>query len=224
MNGDKPVQLCVLCGEEPATKGDGDHLPPQCLYPRPRQPSMRLNKVPACVPCNNGGSKDDEQFKLVIGLSTGEFREDPQQVIDSLAGTIRNNMRLAKQVITKHKRGYGRRLGQSVVEPLVAIEFDREAYERVIKRIVRGLYWQQSSKILSRDTEISVIPVEPMPPELAVPIQQMLRVADHVELNGATFVYKFLLEGDGSSFWGIKFFDKHIVFAIVSSPQALPVE
>jgi hypothetical protein len=220
----KRIQLCVLCGEQPATKGEGDHLPPQCIYPKPRPLGIPWNKVPACIPCNNGGSKDDEQFKLIIGLSTGEFQEDRQQVVDSLAGTIAKNMRLARQVLQKNQRGYGRRHGNVVAEPLVAVPFDREAYTRVIQRIVRGLYWQQSGRILSGDADIQVIPSQSMPAELAAPIKLLLGRAERVELNNATFVYKYLLEDDDSSFWGLQFFDHHFVFALVSPPTDPSVE
>lgn len=217
MNDTKKVQLCVLCGERPATKGEGDHLPPQCIYPKPRPLGIPWNKVPACTPCNNAGSADDEQFKLIIGISTGDFRENQQLVIDSLAGTIGKNMRLAKQVLTKHQRGYGHRSGNAVAEPLVAVPFDGESYSRVIQRIVRGLYWQQSGQILRREAEIQVIPEQFVDPELAEPIKLLLSRAVRVELNNATFIYKYILEDDSSSFWGLQLFDKHFVFALVSS-------
>lgn len=182
-----------------------------------QQPGRRVT----ATHCNNAGSADDEQFKLIIGLSTGEYRENPDQVIDSLAGTIGKNMRLARQVLTKQERGYGHRFGNAVVEPLVAVPFDREAYSRVIQRIVRGLYWQQSAQILRPDAEIQIIPAQSVTPELGAPIKLLLSRATRVELNNATFVYKFILEDDDASFWGLQFFDKHFVFALVS-PQPEP--
>jgi hypothetical protein len=224
MSNTRTVQLCVLCGEQPATKGAGDHLPPQCIYPQPRPLGIPWNKVPACTPCNNAGSPDDEQFKLIIGISTGEFRENQQQVIDALAATISKNMRLARQVLTKQQRGYGHRHGNAIAEPLVAVPFDGEAYARVIKRIVRGLYWQQSGEILNRETEIQVIPSNLVNHELADPIRLLLSRAERVELNNATFVYKYLLDDDGGSFWGLQFFEKHVVFALVSLPTKSPTE
>lgn len=224
MSDTRAAQLCVLCGERPATKGDGDHLPPQCIYPKPRPLGIPWNKVPACTACNNAGSPDDEQFKLIIGISTGEFRENQQAVIDSLAGTISKNMRLARQVLTKHKRGYGQRPGSAVIEPLVAVPFDQEAYSRVIQRIIRGLFWQQSGKILSREAEIQVVPEGLVDHELADPIRLLLSRSTRVELNNATFVYKYLLEDDGGSFWGLQFFQKHFVFALVSLPTESPEE
>jgi hypothetical protein len=63
-----------------------------------------------------------------------------------------------------------------------------------------------------------------MPAELAAPIKLLLGRAARVELNNATFVYKYLLEDDDSSFWGLQFFDHHFVFALVSPPTDPSVE
>lgn len=216
MATDKGIQLCVLCGENPATEGDGDHLPPQCIYPKPRPDNIPWNKVPACVPCNGAGSKDDEQFKLIIGISTGEFRDNSDDVINALAKTMAGNKKLGKKILSQHKRGYGRRPGSSVLEPLVAVPFDAEAYVRVIQRIVRGLYWQQTGKILHREAEIDVM--LKVPPEHTANVKAMLLAADRVSLNNGWFVYKCLIS-EQSSFWGLQFFDKHIVFALVEIPD-----
>lgn len=51
---------CFLCG---ATGNlTREHIPPKNLFPKPR-PS-NLHTVPCCEPCNNGGSKEDEYFRV----------------------------------------------------------------------------------------------------------------------------------------------------------------
>ncbi len=221
MTAAKGIQLCVLCGKNPATKGDGDHLPPQCIYPPPRPQNIPWNKVPACTQCNGAGSKDDEQFKLIIGISTGEYRDNSGDVINALARTVAGNKKLGRKVLSEHKRGYGRRPGSSVLEPLVAVPFDQEAYVRVIKRIVRGLYWQRTSEILPREASIDVL--WNVPPAHTKGIKEMLLAADRVSLNNGWFVYKCLIS-ERSSFWGLQFFDKHIVFALVEIPNNLETQ
>lgn len=216
MSEAKKIQLCVLCGDQPATEGEGDHLPPQCIYPKPRPINVPWNKVPACIPCNNAGSKDDEQFKLIIGITTGEFRSNMESVINAMGRTIGKNQRLAKQVLKENKRGYAKRHGSPILEPVVAIPFDRDAYERVIRRIVRGLYWQQTDTIMPRLSEIHVR--EPESPDLHAHVATLLQNAERVELNGGTFVYKFLITDDGDSFWAMQFFGKHLVFAFAYQP------
>jgi hypothetical protein len=51
---------CYLCGV--AGKLTRDHIPPKCLFPRPR-PSNLLT-LPCCHRCNNSASKDDEYLRL----------------------------------------------------------------------------------------------------------------------------------------------------------------
>lgn len=175
--------------------------------------------MPACIPCNNGGSKDDEQFKLIIGISTGEFRSDSQSVIEAMGRTMRINHRLAKTVLNDYVRGYAKRHGSAILEPVVAVEFEREAYVRVIRRMVRGLYWQQTKVILPADTEIQVVEPERVTPDLRPQIAGLLKDADRVELNGGTFVYKYVIE-NLHSFWAMQFFGKHVVFAFAFEPES----
>jgi hypothetical protein len=57
----KQEPFCVYCG---ATENlTEDHVPPQCLFPKPRP---RLIKVPACKACHAPTSKDDEYFRMGV--------------------------------------------------------------------------------------------------------------------------------------------------------------
>ena len=207
-------QLCVLCGINAATKGKGDHLPPQSLYPKPRKPNVTLNTVPACISCNGSGSKDDEMFKMIIGLSTGEYRVDAQQIIDSLARTIGKNRKIARRLLERSQRVYARRHG-GLYQPMIAIPFSKEAYSRVVSRIVRGLYWQRTGKILG-DATISVSHGDEPEGRVVEEIKKLLRTENPTVLNGGTFSYKVFFDEAGS-FWAMQFFGSHTVFALVSS-------
>src|SRR5690606_11985690 len=151
----KDAPLCVLCGVNVATKGKGDHLPPQCLYPRPRKPNVTLNTVPACFSCNGEGSRDDEVFKMFIGLSTGDYRDEAQAVVESLAGTMKGNLRLRRDLLTHGRRVIVESEGGGYKE-MMAVRFCREAYEKVITRMVRGLFWQRTGQILEQKALIKV--------------------------------------------------------------------
>lgn len=223
----KEKQLCVLCGKNEATKGDGDHLPPQSIYPKPRTPGIALNKVPACTPCNNSGSKDDEEFKMIIGLTTGEYRVEQSQVIDSLARTMGKNKKMARRLLQRAQHVYARTQA-GILMPMVSITLDRRAYSRVVQRIVRGLYWKETGQILG-DREILVVHGDEPEGQLLNAIKHVLNLTDPTTLNGGTFVYKAAFTPDGESFWGLQFFKKHTVFATVlaakpttSGPQSTP--
>ncbi len=64
MNALAPLN-CIYCGR-PAE--DGDHVPPQCIFPRPLPAD--LITVPSCRVCNRRFSVDDEYFRDALALST----------------------------------------------------------------------------------------------------------------------------------------------------------
>src|SRR5258708_2493605 len=70
---------CAYCGEwRELTR---DHVPSRSLFSKPR-PSDLIT-VPSCFSCNNGVSKDDEYFNIVmkIGIDRNRF---PRENADSL--------------------------------------------------------------------------------------------------------------------------------------------
>ena len=204
-------QVCVLCGIREASK-NGDHIPPQSLYPRPRKPNMELHKVPACQQCNNPAGVDDEEFKIIIGLSTGEFRRNGLDIIDSMAKTIAFNKRLARQLFSNQQRGYVDR-GTGFLEPIVAVGFKSEAYQNVISRMVKALFWREEKQIMHCSTEIQVVSGTELSQDLAASFNDLMRVIEPNFLNDKTFAYKYIIEEDGSSIWGMEFFGKHTAFA-----------
>lgn len=57
-------ERCIYCGSAQALTDD--HIPPKTLFPKPR-PS-NLITVRSCRTCNEGASKDDEYFRLMISM------------------------------------------------------------------------------------------------------------------------------------------------------------
>ncbi|EDM46959.1 HNH endonuclease [Marinobacter algicola] len=209
--------LCALCGENPATTRD--HIPPQGIYPKPRDNDINFNIVPACSSCNNGAAVEDEQFKVFIGISTGEFHDQPETVINSIARTIGNNQKIANQIFETKRNVYAYRQNQ-VLEPAVSVTFDGEKYCKVVSRIVRGLYWIERGKALGLGSNINIFPTDQMKPDFAKSIKELMDCLNPHLLNKKTFVYKVLFNDDGSSIWGIQFFGKHTVFAYAEPPKA----
>ncbi|UQI42168.1 hypothetical protein [Vreelandella venusta] len=205
-------QLCVLCGVREASR-KGDHLPPQSLYPKPRKPNVELHKVPACQECNNPAGVDDEEFKIIIGLTTGEFRSNGAEIIDSMGRTIGFNKRLARQIFSTKKETYADR-GTGILEPVVAVQFDTKAYQNVICRMVKGFYWRETGQIMDNSTVIQVLPTTALQQKLALSFRSLMDSLEPRLLNDNTFAYKYVIDDDGSSIWGMQFFGKHTVFAL----------
>jgi len=174
--------------------------------------------VPACAKCNNGSSVEDEEFKVLIGISTGEHHENPAIVIDWIARTVGNNQKIANQIFSTKQHVYAR-LHSSVLEPAISVTFDGEKYSKVISRIVRGLYWLQKGHALGCQPRITVFPTQGMKPDFAKSMMELMSCLEAHALNKGTFVYKVQFFEDGTSIWGVQFFKKHLVFAYVESPE-----
>lgn len=210
------ADLCALCGKNTATTKD--HIPPQGIYPKPRDNNINFNTVPACVECNNGSSVEDEEFKVLMGISTGVHHENPDIVIDSIARTLGNNQQIANQIFSTKQNVYAHLRG-SVLEPAIAVTFDGEKYSKVISRIVRGLYWLQKGHALGRNPKITVFPTHDIKQELARSMMELMNSLQAHTLNKGTFVYKVQFCMDGTSIWGMQFFKQHTVFAYAESPE-----
>ncbi|MEA2117715.1 hypothetical protein [Halovibrio sp. HP20-50] len=210
------ANLCALCGKNAATTKD--HIPPQGIYPKPRDNDINFNTVPACADCNNGSAVEDEEFKVLMGFSTGEFHEKPDLVIDWIARTVGKNQKIADQIFStkQNVRAY---LRGSILEPAVAVTFDGERYSKVISRVIRGLYWLQKGRALGRNPKITVFPTHSIKPEFARSIMSLMDCLEAHTLNKGTFVYKVQFCEDGTSIWGMQFFKKHTVFAFAESPE-----
>jgi hypothetical protein len=131
--------ICTYCTQAANTK---DHIPPKCMFPRPR-PSTLIT-VPCCTDCNSSFSIDDEHFRDVL-----TFREElynnsfVKKLIDSFP------KRLARPQAEGYFNYLYERMGEETVKTTSGIYLGRKAtftanlkrVHRVIERITRGLYF-----------------------------------------------------------------------------------
>lgn len=193
-------------------------MPPKNIYPNRKNGDFPLHKVPACIACNNAGSKDDEEFKIVVGMATGEFRGDGSDVIESIARTLKVNKKMAKKIFKNSQRVYADR-GRGILEPLIAVTFGEGGYQRVVARIVRGLYWRETGNIYSQESYITVVTPEYLDYKTRAAIKHALSLMRPKYLNGDTVKYTCYIEKDGSGFWAVQFFGKLIAFAIATADK-----
>lgn len=210
------ANLCALCGENPATTKD--HIPPQGIYPKPRDNDINFNTVPACSNCNNGAAVEDEEFKVLMGFTTGEFHENPEVVIDWIARTVGKNQKIANQIFST-KQNVHAHLRGPILEPAVAVTFDGEKYARVISRIIRGLYWMQKGEALGYKPKITVFSPQNMKRDFVRSMMDLMNCLTPHSLNKETFVYKVQFCEDGTSIWGMQFFKRHTVFGYAEAPE-----
>ena len=136
---EKSPPLCIYC--RTAKADTRDHVPPEVLFPIPK-PST-LVTVPACRACNRGFQKDDEVFALLL-TSLLEVNPQGRSVFRSKVaeGLLKRSPKLRKALAaTMHFRPHTFPGGQQGLAPALLIERDRML--RVLRRIVRGLFWHE---------------------------------------------------------------------------------
>ncbi len=213
-----PSKLCAICGNKPATTDD--HIPPKGIYPKPRDNDSNLNTVPACSECNNEASPGDEEFKVFIGFSTGEFRQNTDAVLNSMARTVGGNWKIARQIFSTKADVYARLHGV-VAEPAVAVEFSGKNICAVFDRIIRGLYWMEKGKALGLSPKIRIFPFHSMDVAFHRSMKELMDCLEPKKLNKDSFIYKVCFLEDGSSIWGIQFFNvsQTTTFAYAEAPK-----
>jgi len=167
--------------------------------------------------CNNGASQDDEEFKMIVGISTGEVQPSQEAIVASLQATMAANSRLdrvirsGKQTLTVDK-GY-------VIPGPVAVSFEGPSYARVVQRMIRGLYWREKMHPLGLGTSVQVIDPNRLSPDLVTLFKDLLPSLTPKFLNDDTFCYKVGFSSDGSSVWALQMFRRHTVFGMASPPE-----
>jgi hypothetical protein len=145
---------CVYCGDNPGITDD--HVPPKSFFPQPR-PS-NLITVPACHKCNSGASKDEDYF-LATFMFSGAGNSDAGKILwkQRLNRMFRKNLGLKRKiaeglsyrpVVTPTGIYLGRRMG---------LQFDEGRFERVLQKIVRGLYYFEYGEALAAKTEVTTL-------------------------------------------------------------------
>jgi hypothetical protein len=139
--GQSTGTLCVHCGVREATTSD--HIPPKGLYAPPRP--YDLLTVPSCETCNHGASNDDEYMRTVLTLKQGagdhpDAKTQAKASIRSLrrnriAGFGRAFLKTVKPVTMTTPAGL-------VLGKALSYDVDFRRLERVVTRIVTGLYWR----------------------------------------------------------------------------------
>lgn len=216
VNDKVPGQLCVLCGTEPASSGQGDHIPPKSLYTKGERQAarFRFHTVPACIKCNGAGAKHDEALKLLISFESGEHRQRPDEVIDTMAGTIGGNGRLARQLFSSAQRVLIQR-ESGIQLQAVSVEFEAESYKAAVARIARAMYWRVTQNILPVNTHIEVVPLRQLERAVVLQLQECQSAIPLFEVNGGSLKCKLFNGAESTELLLMQFFDRHTSVALI---------
>lgn len=198
---DADKNLCVLCGKNPATTKD--HIPPKAIFNSPR-PSDLIT-VPACKDCNQGASVLDERFKSYLGMHVAQYSKQGEALFKQAVRTVKHNRKLKREIIDRTKPVDVSTESGIVVDKHKTILWDSEAHDKVIERIIRGLFYHHYQTILGHNAEIKVYWFKEFPLDTSEAYRNKKTI------GGDAFVYYYDRADDSEfvSIWIFEFYGSH---------------
>jgi hypothetical protein len=215
--------VCVYCGS--AKSLTDDHIPPKTLFPKPR-PS-NLITVRSCRKCNEGASKDDEYFRLVITMryDTGDHPA-VQQILPSIYRSLEKPA----------KKGFQQALFNNMADMDIVsgggiylgtahgYDVNLARLDRVAARIVTGLYYHEFGKRLPSDFHVTAYSADGLNNVEAGVKSRVFSIFEKITRNpphiigDGVFAYWFqqVQDRDTTSAWVLAFYERVGFLAFVT--------
>lgn len=200
----KRRQKCYLCNKNFADTRD--HVPPECLFPDPK-PS-NLITLPCCSPCNRSYSKDEEYFRDNFSMISKRSPAVKQLWGKTRRSYLRRPLKLrdikSRLVDLNLKTEGGIHLGRAT-----GLKFDESRTNRVIEKIVKGLFFRHTNKIIHSRVLFHIF----FNPADILETYFRRRMFDHRWED--IFYYAFLFAQDSmySGFWWLEFYKSNLFLA-----------
>jgi hypothetical protein len=209
---------CVYCGSAAGTR---DHIPPACLFPRPR-PS-NLITVPSCRECNTSASQQDEYFLVALALH-GRALAHP--AMRTLWPTI------SRALSKPQKQGFAwgvanRTVRKAIQQPSgeeikgMQHEVDEHRVGPVIDRVTMGLCYHHFQQRLPDSHRVVAVMEYRMDIPRANDLAELARKHPLHDIGGRVFQYHYFRPNQqkdpSMSVWLMKFYDD-VPFLSVTLP------
>ena len=164
---------CVHCLDD-VEERDSDHVFPESWYPSSTPPNLEKWQIPSCIRCNRDYGKLEQDFLLKVGLCLDPFNPASASIVQkslralkpAAARDVRDaRHRQAKRhkILAEALQGdqipdYGIFPGLDdrwrIASERMAILIPKESFERITKKIVRGIYFIEDSLFIEPPYEI----------------------------------------------------------------------
>jgi len=207
---------CAYCGQHGIVTRD--HIPPKNLFPPPRP--NNLITVPCCLSCHEGWSDDDEYFRaMILSSELTQSHSDAAKNVEIFLQSLKrpeHEKFLARlwssigyiNVYTKSRLYLG-------IRP--AIRYERARMDRIILRIVRGLFFKETGTVFPSTHEVITAMPEQISDKLVELSQKIKTFKPWTSVGNKIFKYtvSFAPEDQISSYWVMFFYDRFPVLAFV---------
>lgn len=191
-------QLCIYCCERPSTTEDGDHVIARGFFPKDqRTHEHNPIKVPACKACQDEFHKDEE---YLIPLFATDINSVHPAALELGKGAVTRSLqkrhgvwkpiqRNAQQVSLFTKSGL-------YWAETAMIMPERERYDRVFDKMMRGLYYYHTKQRFPREYDFALFEFDQTGCDQHWLKMQDLECNGPFELGSGIFRYAFCLFPD----------------------------
>lgn len=183
----------MYCGREAILTED--HIPPKALYSSVLW--SQLLKIPSCLECNGGASKDDEYLRTIIGLSAKGERDEILKPVSDAA---------VRSLVRPEATGFRASILNGITEtfvsgpegifrPALVGNVDLERFDRVVARIIKGVFFFERGFPLPayyRVVNYSTAGLKKVPLKVGLQLKALIEgviVGEPKHIGGPQFVY-----------------------------------
>lgn len=210
------ANTCYICGEKATSK---EHAPARCFFPEDEKYRKNLIVVPSCSKHNEATSIDDEYVRDIICMSIGNNSVAYKQFIDKVIKSFTRRPALQVQILKNTRPVYIKEKTNNI-DASIALEIDRDRFDKILKKIAYAIYYNEYSKIWKRGLIIATdfLLDSQMKPdevgELMREVRQYLKEPEFDGNNPQVFKYKFLETNTTDVILWMKFYEGFEAFAI----------
>lgn len=155
--------------------------------------------------CNNEASVFDEKFRTYLAMHVARHGGDGEKLFKSGAlRTVNHNQALKRKIVQGMQRVNLFTPSNIFVGRGASVLWDSEAHDKVIERLVRGLFFHITNRILGNRADLSVYFFQKLP-------EALTQECDIVSIanNNFKFWYRIADDGPYSSIWAFEFYKGH---------------
>jgi hypothetical protein len=206
--------ICIFCGKVADTR---EHIPAKQFFKG--SPDKPLITVPSCHECNAGFQKDEDFFRQFYVSMLMERSSEAKKLMDGeISRSILRTPALGYQMFSQMKLvdAYNRSgLYKGKMTMYSVSDDDKVRINRVVNKIIRGLFFHEFGQTLPEDWIIKIIWITPKV-EMELKLDDMAKEPRWRVIKEDTFAYWVNeVPNTFQSIWMLDFFKIPLFYVLV---------